>query len=195
MYQEALIEHPPLPYYDNAYLTLAIRGGYLKGCANRVLDPTNTVLDGNLTGTVLSVVSGYLWGTALLIEGVTLQNGGSDGLYLGLDLETTNDSAIKINKSIFKANKGRGIRIQNPAWCCTGRIEISQNDFLYNEKGGMHIVPSMEKSGTVLVLNNKIIGNLLNGGLKIWNNAPPNGPNTVVSENIMYKNKSQSGGG
>ena len=53
---------------------LAVLGGYTVGCAGRTLDPANTILDGNLTNTVL-VLSAPDVAAEFLVEGLTLRNG------------------------------------------------------------------------------------------------------------------------
>jgi hypothetical protein len=53
---------------------LAVQGGWTAGCSSREIDPTNTLLDGNQTGTVL-VLSAPNGAADLLLHGVTLRNG------------------------------------------------------------------------------------------------------------------------
>ena len=54
--------------------TLSVLGGYTAGCAGRVLNPVNTILDGNLTNTVL-VLSAPNVAAEFLVEGLTLRKG------------------------------------------------------------------------------------------------------------------------
>ncbi len=54
---------------------ITLQGGYTAGCTDRVLDPNNTVLDGNNSGMVL-----YLFnGGDIAVEGFTIRNGSTTG--------------------------------------------------------------------------------------------------------------------
>jgi len=56
---------------------LSVEGGYVAGCASRVVDPANTVLDGMASGTVLVLSSDQEVDFA--VDGLTLQNGLTSG--------------------------------------------------------------------------------------------------------------------
>ncbi len=58
---------------------LSVLGGYTTGCADRTLDPVNTILDGNQTGTVLRL-SDWTSAAEFVVEGLTLRKGTSGGL-------------------------------------------------------------------------------------------------------------------
>lgn len=60
-------------YASTEAFGLAIEGGYAPGCVSRVVDASNTVLDANQTGTVLTVASTGL--AQVVVDAVTLQNG------------------------------------------------------------------------------------------------------------------------
>jgi len=53
---------------------LTIEGGYFEGCASRVVDPENTVLDAQETGRVLTLSAPDV-DADLVIESLTIQNG------------------------------------------------------------------------------------------------------------------------
>jgi hypothetical protein len=61
-------------YASSQANNLSVLGGYTEGCAGRVLDPVNTILDGNQTNTVL-VLSAPDVAADFLVEGLTLRNG------------------------------------------------------------------------------------------------------------------------
>ena len=53
---------------------LTIEGGYTVGCSSRIVNPGNTVLDANGSGTVLNLTNSNILGN-IYVEGLTLQNG------------------------------------------------------------------------------------------------------------------------
>ena len=67
------------PYYGNfVYAStesfgVTIEGGYTALCASRVVDPTNTILDGGGAGRVLTLNSEEA--PTFVVEGITLQYG------------------------------------------------------------------------------------------------------------------------
>jgi len=52
---------------------VTVEGGYLPGCASRVVDPAKTILDGNQTRNVLAFASTQP--VSFVVDGLTLQNG------------------------------------------------------------------------------------------------------------------------
>lgn len=52
---------------------LSVKGGYAPGCGSRTLDPVNTILDGNQTGTVLALSASEA--AEFMVQGLTLRNG------------------------------------------------------------------------------------------------------------------------
>ena len=55
---------------------LTVKGGYASGCASRVVNASNTILDGNSAGTVLMGDSGE--SADFECDGVTFQNGSAE---------------------------------------------------------------------------------------------------------------------
>ncbi len=62
-------------YISTEDFDLMIEGGYTAGCALRDADPANTVLDGNDPAVYVFEVSGAVIDSALIMKGITLQNG------------------------------------------------------------------------------------------------------------------------
>ena len=56
-------------YASTEAQALSVLGGYETGCSTRMLDPTNTILDGNQTGLVLNLSAGTL---AATVSGLSL---------------------------------------------------------------------------------------------------------------------------
>ncbi len=67
-------------YASSEAKALSVLGGYTTGCAERTLDPANTILDGNQTGTVLWL-SAEAVALDCVVEGLTLRKGNISGLY------------------------------------------------------------------------------------------------------------------
>ncbi len=94
--------------------TLSIEGGYSAGCASRIVDPANTLID--LAGTGMAFATGTGPGAGLLIDGITLRNGGVQlkPRYYdpGADLLITRTRFT--NLSSFEIDGGQGVvRIEN----------------------------------------------------------------------------------
>jgi hypothetical protein len=63
-------------YNSSQGFGIALEGGYTAGCTSRVVNPANTVLDGNNSGTVLDLYDDN--GGDISVEGFTIQNGRSN---------------------------------------------------------------------------------------------------------------------
>ena len=60
-------------YNSNKGYTITLLGGHTSGCAGRVLNPSNTILDGGGVGRVLYINNSE--GGDIYVEGFTIQNG------------------------------------------------------------------------------------------------------------------------
>lgn len=94
--------------------TLSIEGGYSAGCASRIVDPANTIID--LAGVGIDFATGTGPGPGLQIDGITLRNGGvllePQFLDPGADLLITRTRFT--NLSSFEIDGGHGlVRIEN----------------------------------------------------------------------------------
>jgi parallel beta-helix repeat protein len=113
--------------------TLSIEGGYTAGCASRVVDPANTVIDANSSGNVLILVGNSV--ADFVIDGLTVQNGNAT------------DSS--------KSSNGGGLYIKT----AEGEVTLSNNLISGNQAkrsgGGAYI----EGAATVTLTGNDISGN------------------------------------
>jgi uncharacterized repeat protein (TIGR01451 family) len=120
---------------DTEVHDLTLEGGYSAGCASRVPDPTNTVLDGAGAGRVLSLTT--TGSGNFLLEGLTLQNGDA-GLEDGGGLYAETDGDVTLRQNAFVANHadaGGGTFIVADA------VDLSDNSFDTNraiDGGGAH---------------------------------------------------------
>lgn len=88
-------------HYANATHGLSLIGGYDAGCANRLDDPTLSVLDGGHATPVLDLHS---QGGALEVDWVTIQNGETTGAGGGLYLEGTGGQVTSVGNVIIQNN-------------------------------------------------------------------------------------------
>ena len=117
---------------------LRVLGGYTAGCAGRVLDPANTLLDGHQTNTVL-VLSAPDVAAEFLVEGLTLRHGQRTGEGGGLYAKVL--GAVTVNRN----------RIEN-------NMAGANSDGNGGEGGGASI-----SATTVTLTHNSITGNATSG--------------------------------
>ena len=160
---------------------IALKGGYSSDCTSRILDPTNTILDGNHAGRVLYIKNpGQYWGGDIYIEGFTIQNGNTadlaGGIYAASCVMGT-PGRITIKDNIIKGNsasEGGGL--------CAYTDDESFGSLLADEMnvriGRKRIMRSMFRrtrirqndSGDIVIINN-IIENNFGGGIVARTNA------------------------
>jgi len=80
----------PFSYVSTEGKNIVLEGGYQPLCAQRQLDPSNTVLDGGDTSLVLSVQN--VGGGDIVVEGFTIQNGYNTGDVGGVYARAHNSS-------------------------------------------------------------------------------------------------------
>jgi hypothetical protein len=160
--------------------TLSVLGGYTVGCANRALDPVNTVLDGNRTGTVFMHIARSAVVADLLVEGLTLRNGWRQGDaafgYAGGLRSSITGGAVTLNRNIiednFASEGGGGAHIWVGDHCA---VTVTNNTIRGNNAsrhgGGVYILTGTDSQ--VTIVNNSILANssIIGGGLDIYNDA------------------------
>ncbi len=92
-------------YASTEAFGVTIEGGYISGCASRVVDATNTVLDAQGNGTVL-VLSAPEVSVNFMVDGITIQNGNftggtTSGVYINSDGGRVEFSNNILNNSTF----------------------------------------------------------------------------------------------
>ena len=164
---------------------LTVKGGYTSGCTSRVVNASNTVLDGNSAGTVLMV---YSEGEAAFeCEGVTLQNGSAvrGG---GLRIVSQNGN-ITLSNNLVSGNRatefGGGISISS-----NGGITLTNNAVSNNESDYYAAAASIHGNsagqGTLVLTANTIKGNTADGAVGgLWT-----GCNSVSITNNLFHNNS-----
>ena len=133
---------------------LSVLGGYTAGCAGRVLDPVNTILDGNQTNSTL-VLSAPGVAADFLVEGLTLRNGqhpsGFAGYGGGLSVGVGRDGAVTVHRN----------RIENNlvgAYLSATTATLTNNSIAGNTGSGASI-----SATSATLTNNSIAGNTVSG--------------------------------
>jgi hypothetical protein len=133
---------------------LSVLGGYTTGCAGRVLDPANTILDGNQVNRVL-VLSAPDVAADLLVEGLTLRNGkptsGGGG---GLLAKVGTDGAVAVNRNRIENNTASGYEGGGGASIGATTATLTNNSIAGNTGAGASI-----SATTATLTNNSIAGN------------------------------------
>lgn len=178
-------------YASTEAFSLTVEGGYTAGCASRVVDSANTVLDANGTGSGL-VFSTPGTNANLGVDGITLQNGeaGNDmggGIYANTlgDIIISNNTITVSNSSIY----GGGIYAASPSVTLTNNT-ITENT---SEDGaGVFAATSM---GTITLINNTISRNtskFTGGGVAT---GTIDGTITLINNTITENSSNRYGGG
>jgi parallel beta-helix repeat protein len=173
--------------------SITLQGGYTAGCASRVVNPANTVLDAGGTGRVLYL---FVGGTNnISVEGFTIQNGLSGGVYAESSSASTGGTVILTN-NIITGNTasdygGGGVY----AYSSGGAVIITNNTITGNTAGnygagGVYALGA--NFGTVTLTNNTITGNTAGndsgGGTQIIGNI------IYCYNNIIWGNTAPTGG-
>lgn len=157
---------------------ITIRGGYDPTCTTWVDDPSNTVLDAEGSGTVLSLYQHA--GGGVSVEGLTIQNGGYRGLWVRLINEYADNSIenIALIHNVIKDCRTKGgvsIMSEPGDEAFPGTVKIYDNIIQGNigERSGITVLASWALPGGYVVFRNNIIagniGTAAAGGVTITN--------------------------
>ena len=169
---------------------LTIEGGYASDCGSREMDSSNTVLDGDASGTVLELKA---YGQAnIFVEGVTLSNGLST--YSGGGLYVTTDGNITLTNNAITGNSadgwGGGINVN----LYSGeKLTLTNNTITNNAAGkGGGGVKAYEGTTTTLT-NNTITGN--SAGIEGGGLSAESCDRLTLTGNTIANNTADKGGG
>lgn len=176
---------------------LSLMGGYESGCTNPAIDPTLTVLDGNLIGTVIEIKAPSV-AASFKLEYLTLKNGKFGGLFAN----TSENGQVLIQNSKVSNN----VKSANTSWgggvyINTGTATVSSNEISNNSSqsnmnadngGGVYI-----KAKAVGFNDNIIFDNFSLSGwsYRYGGGAYINTTSATLSNNLIYNNNSTNGGG
>ena len=172
---------------------VSVEGGYASGCASREVDPDNTVLDGNATGSVL-VLSSPDQAVKFVVDGLTIQNGNASGSGGGL-FTLTGSGEVTLTNNIISGNVagnslesyGGGVYADGSGTVTLTNNTITGNSGVYRG-GGVYA----NGSGTVTLTNNTITGNL---AVSLGGGAYANGYTVTLTKNTITGNMSGGYGG
>ena len=194
---------------------VSVEGGYASGCASREVDPDNTVLDGNATGSVL-VLSSPDQAVEFVVDGLTIQNGKTSGSGGGLFTLTgsgevtltnnivsgnvagtsgggvyANGSTVTLTNNTITENSGDGVYANGSTVTLTNNT-ITENSGGYGSGGGVYVYAST----TAILANNTITGNS-SGVNSSGGGVNANGSTVILTKNIITGNSAvySSGGG
>jgi predicted outer membrane repeat protein len=198
-------------YDSNEGRNITLEGGYTAGCAARVRDPANTVLDGYNAGTVLYLYS--VAGGDVTVDGFTIQHGAASGDGGGVSVisypgVTVHTGGITLTGNIITGNtaSGDGGGVYANTWTDTGEVGdiiISDNNIFGNDGGfggGVRAFSTSDSgtAGTVTCTNNTIFGNDANygGGVEAHSSSNTGTAGTVtLTNNTITGNNANYGGG
>jgi probable HAF family extracellular repeat protein/parallel beta-helix repeat protein len=165
---------------------LIIKGGYKPKsprCKKRKVDPANTLLDGEGSGTVL-VLSAPSAAADFVVDGLTLQNGhgpatnGTGGLYVG----TNNSGTLTLSNSAIINNTGGvvcGVYLETPT-----TVTMINNTISDNDGRGVYLYSVL----TATLINNTISNNT-GDGLRLelpYSDAIVDIYNNIIWQNRLY---------
>ena len=185
-------ESPPAPFtyfgIGEEY-GLELLGGWDQLCATRILDPTNTILDGRGSNQVIDITPANVTFGDLLFQGFTVQNGNNLSFWAG-GLSIGNSSghggSVTVEFNIFTNNhcdSGAGGLFGGSD---TGLTRIENNLIIFNSSGGGWGGAQIVCNGPeFFITNNTIADNTgpVDGGLRTSGSAP-----TWITNNIFWGN-------
>ncbi len=184
---------------------ITIRGGYDLTCANRVEDPSSTIIDANGSGTALSFYQHA--GGGVHIEGLTIQNGGYHGVWVRL----MNDSAANsiefihlVNNVIKDGRTKSGVYMMSEpgANAFAESVLIYDNVIVgnYGERSGITVSADWAlPGGSIVFRNNLIAGNVSTdtaGGVTVINYDTGNlyfTNNTIIDNETLVSTSTPGG--
>lgn len=178
-------------YSSSESYGITLQGGYTAGCLARVVNPTNTILDGGTSGGVLSIISDNSSGVAtgyITVDGFTIQHGAGATTFYGAGVRAySHNMSTTGNMAANAVTITNNIVIQNSAVNTGGGVYASSQSA--NGAGG-----------NVIVANNIIAGNiatkLYGGGLwaDTYSGAGTTGTVTLTNNTITGNSAGGNGG-
>ena len=177
-------------FFPTEAFNLTTEGGYTSGCASRVVDPTNTVLDGTGTTRVFSLSSSQ--SSDLTVDGLTLQNGAA---IAGGGLLAITEGDLTLTNNIFSSNSARGVTNGGGVYVSgASKVTLTNNTLNSNSTdGGFGGGVFVTDVTTVILANNTLSNNTTHasgGGVYVSFT-----PTVTLTNNIFYSNSTRLGGG
>jgi hypothetical protein len=156
---------------------ISLAGGYTAGCASQVVNPANTILDGNNTGKAIYFSNTN--GGSVRVEGFTMRHGnslgsGGGGISASTDSDFGTAGTITLTNNIISENTasyGGGLYASaNSTSGVAGNVVLENNTISGNTViiywGGGGVIYSSSPTGTagtITLTNNTISGNTSTG--------------------------------
>jgi hypothetical protein len=202
-------------FFSDEGLGITLLGGYTSDCDDRVVNPSNTILDGGSSGMVLGLYNSN--GGDILIEGFTIQNGAGNDYGIGVLAESESEDSsaagnVTLNNNIIKGNiatgnyAGAGVSARSASGSGpTGDVTLTNNTITGNTSGGWAGGVSAGTysqegiAGDVILTNNIITGNMAydyGGGVDaITNSLFGTAGDIILTNNTITGNTANSQGG
>ncbi len=197
-------------YRSSQGRTIILEGGYVPStaCSEREDDPTNTVLDGNLSGNVLILSNNS--GGDILVDGFTIRNGvastNGGGIYAQSYSSSGTANNVTITNNIItnnSASSGGGVYARSTGQTSSGTITLIANLLAENtvdsRYGGVHARSSSASgnAGDVILTNNTIVGNIAdsdNAGVYAESiSSSGTAGDVILTSNIIKENTADYG--
>jgi predicted outer membrane repeat protein len=180
--------------------SLSIEGGYDSECANRVVDPENTVLDGGGVDNVLILAVADGLQADFSVSGVTVQNGASNtktgaGLYISLGNTIIIENLISRNNSLNIFGRSE-VHIQNSFFYDCSYVHTNNLFQKVNLENNYFDKTSFRCSYTNYVnVNNCVFENAISSALSLIDNPPNDSPARVYISNSTFSNNTSTRNG
>jgi len=124
-------------YTSSEAENIVISGGFVPGCGSRTIDPQNTVIDGNQSGTTLALISDFNSSANLSLHSLTITGGYStidtgNGVGGGIRSRVGKGGILEITHSVITNNYagvGGGVEAEN----FRGKIRLIGNLIFNNQ--------------------------------------------------------------
>jgi len=176
---------------------LTLEGGYTADYVSQVLEPSNTILDGNQNGSVFIFTNNET--SNFEVDGLTVQNGLSDkgtknggGLYIYATAKINVILSNNIIENNTAQKEGGGAYIEN------ADVTLSKNIVRGNTaQGGTGGGVSINSGSVTTIFNNTVTNNTVNGaGMVYGGGIYVGGPGSItIDSNIITDNTTKWQGG
>jgi len=168
---------------------LELLGGYAEQCASRILDPTNTILDGQNSNQVIDITPANATFGDLLFQGFTVQNGNAPSFETGgLSIAGVAGffGSVTVEFNIFVGNLSSSGSGGLSGGSDNGLTRIDNNLIVDNHSVGGWGGGQINCNGSeFFITNNTFADNSgpVDGGLRISGSVP-----TWITNNIFWDN-------
>jgi hypothetical protein len=178
-------------YFTSENFDLSLLGGYKPGCTNKVLNPKNTILDGQGSSRVINLFPANNTSGSIHFQGFTVRNGHATGFQRAGGLEiggsVGHSGNVTVDHNIITDNHSEYIGSGISGGSDKGITRVDNNMIINNTSEIVHGGASLTSNGTAYITNNTIAGNAApqDGGLRLGGSGTAT---FMMSNNIFYGN-------